>query len=659
MSRAGVIPEDAYASRALALPHLGVLFAGILLTLAPHAGRLPIWISGITAALIGWRAWASWRGESLPRKWLIFLLVAAGLFAVYTSNRTLVGRDAGVTMLVLFLGLKLLETRQERDVIVVTFLCYFLSLTSFFYSQSIASAVHTLATVTVLTAALVGFNALRQPWHRNLRTAAILLGQAAPIMVVLFVLFPRFNGPLWGLPGSVTSGMTGISDSMTPGAISQLTQSDAVAFRVLFDGPAPARHLLYWRGPVLERFDGATWRRAGVPGPARSIDLSWRGPALSYEVTQEPNNQRWVFALDLPSGIPGDTVLSQDFEVLARQPLQQRTRFRLQSHVDYAADPAAPPRVLERDLQLPEGANPRTVALGQSLRREARSAEAVLERAIGFLRTQDLRYTMAPPLLGIHTADEFLFDTRAGFCEHFASAFVILMRAAGVPARVVTGYQGGETNPVDGYMVIRQSDAHAWAEVWLGERGWIRVDPTAIANPIRIEQGLARAVPAGDPVPFMIRNEYSWLNRLRHNWEAMANSWNQWVLGYNMDRQRDFLSRLGMKSPDLERLVNTMLWAVAAALGVVVYFMLRGARPRDPVARLWQRFCRRAAAHGFARSPYEGPSDFATRIARRFPDRGDGAMAVADAYIALRYGTDPRDAGLLAELRRRVREFRI
>jgi transglutaminase-like putative cysteine protease len=647
------------AARTITLPHLAPLFAGILLTLAPHAVRLPIWITAISVGLIAWRGWAAHHGERLPRKWLIFLLVMAGLFAVYMSNRTLVGRDAGVTMLVMFLGLKLLETKQERDVIVVTFLCYFLALTNFFYGQSIVTALHTLLTVIILTAALVGFNAVQCPWRHNLRTAAVLLAQAVPLMLVLFILFPRFNGPLWGLPDSAAAGMTGLSDTMAPGTISKLSQSDAVAFRVKFEDAPPARHFLYWRGPTLDEFDGRTWYRAPRSALHENLQLSYRSKPLFYEVTLEPHNQRWLFGLEMAAVVPPQADYTQQYELVSRQPVQQRVRYRLASYVDYVADSGASAAAIERDLKLPPGLNPQTMSLGQQWRAELNTPQAVLARAMGFFRDQGLRYTLTPPPLGRDSVDEFLFQTKSGFCEHFSAAFVVLMRAAGVPARVVTGYQGGETNPVDGYMIVRQSDAHAWAEVWLGERGWVRVDPTAIANPIRIEQGLAQAVPPGDPVPFMIRADFTWLARLRHNWEAVANTWNQWVLGYNMDRQRDFLAHIGMHSPNLEKLVNAMLWSIGLALGIVVFFMLRNARPREPATVLWQRFCRRVAQRGVARAPHEGPADYVERVSRKFPEVRDEASAVANAYIALRYGYDPRDAFLLSELRRCVKDFRI
>jgi transglutaminase-like putative cysteine protease len=638
------------------LPNLVVLFAGILLAVAPHTLRLPIWITALTAGLFAWRAWITWQGERLPRKWLLFLLVLAGVFSVWMSNRTLFGRDAGVTMLVLFLGLKLMETRNERDVVVVTFLCYFITLTSFLYSQTMATAVHTGVTVLVLTAALVGFNATRRPWQRNFRTAGVLMLQGVPVMLLLFVLFPRIQGPLWAMPQDATSSTTGLSDTMTPGAISRLSQSDAIAFRVKFEGKPPARAQLYWRGPVLWEFDGRTWRQGKAPLSDR-YQFAYRGDPTHYEVTLEPHNRGWVFALEMPArAVPG-TDLTADFQMISRQPVRNRMRYQMASYLDFAATGGASADELRAGLELPPDSNPRTVALGREWRNQLREPAAIVDRAMAHLRDGGYEYTLIPPLLGRDAADEFLFDTRRGFCEHFASAFTILMRAAGIPARVVTGYQGGDVNPIDDYLVVRQSDAHAWSEVWIGARGWVRIDPTSVAAPARIDSGLAASVPQTDPLPLFHRGNFAWLGRLRYNWEALSNTWNQWVLGYNPDRQRDLLSRIGFGTPSLDKLVTAMFWSVGLALLVVTGFMLRRARPRDPVQRAWAQFCAKLARRGVARRPSEGPDDYARRAVATLPSVAGAVRPIADLYIELRYGRAENPSTALVQLRRLVREF--
>lgn len=655
----------------VAAPNLAVLFVGIAMAASPHATRLPLWVSTLAGALLVWRAWATFNGERLPRKWLLFLLVCAGIFAVQMTHRTLFGREAGVTMLVLFLALKLLETRTERDVIVVTFLCYFLAMTNFFYSQTMPTAAFMLATVLTLTAGLVGFTASRRRWQDNVRTAGVLLVQAAPIAALLFFLFPRISGPLWAMPEDANSSLTGLSTTMTPGSISRLTQSDAIAFRVKFESGPPPKAKLYWRGPVLADFDGHSWN-PGPPHVGEAYRFERRGAAHAYEVTIEPHNRNWLFALEMAARLPPNSEGTDDYQILAHQPVRQRLRYSLSSYTDFRATGGGSGADLLLATALPEDFNPKTRELATSWRRELRSDGKILARAIEFFRKQGLEYTLSPPLLGRDTADDFLFATRSGFCEHFASAFVILMRAAGVPARVVTGYQGGELNPIDGFVVVRQSDAHAWAEVWIEGDGWVRVDPTAAANPLRVESGLAAAMPVSGPLPFLLRPEFSWLAKIRYNWEAASNYWNQWVLGYNPDRQRDFLSRLGLAAPTVASMVQILFWSIGAALALITLAMLWRFRSSDPVQSAWLKFCAKLARAGTVRLPAEGPAAFTERVVQAHPHRASLVQRIADLYIELRYGREELPAPLnrfrplnqrarsrVGEFRRMVREFDV
>ena len=638
----------------LPFPNLALLLAGLALAASPHAAHLPAWISGVAAILFVWRLAIAWKAWPLPPRWLILAATAAGVAGDILTYRTIFGRDAGVTLLVLLLALKLMEMRSQRDVYVVTFLSYFLTLTNFFYSQTIPTAALTLVTVYVITAGLIGFHATACRPLENFRAAGALLVQAGPVMLLLFFLFPRVSGPLWGLPQDAFAAMTGLSDTMSPGSISQLSQSDAIAFRVKFDGSAPPRRQLYWRGPVFWQFDGRTWRAAGLPRLQRAVQFEALGSPVDYEITLEPHNRQWLFALDLPERLPPNTRITSDYILLSVPPVRTRIRYQLRSYPSYRTTAGAEPEDFRTATAFPREVNPRAQALAREWRRSQGNNEAILRQALDFLRDGKYRYTLLPPLLGIHTVDEFLFDTKEGFCEHFSGSFVFLMRAAGVPARIVTGYQGGEINPVDGYMVVRQADAHAWAEVWLENRGWVRVDPTAAAAPLRVDAGIAAAALQG--APLLMRTNLGWLRSLRDNWEALGNKWNQWVLAYNPDRQREMMAWFGIRSPSWETLAMALFWSVAAVLGVIAVWLFARYRPADPTQRVWLLFCRKLGRVGVRRSVSEGPLDFSERAAAHLPGRADAVRAIARLYVELRYGR-LNNPGSLARLRSLVRAF--
>jgi transglutaminase-like putative cysteine protease len=510
-------------------------------------------------------------------------------------------------------------------------------------------------TVFLVTSSLVGFSAPARPVEANLRTAASLLLQASPVMLLLFVLFPRVQGPLWGMPQDAYSGVTGLSDSMSPGSLSRLSTSDAIAFRVKFAGDPPPRGQLYWRGPVFWDFDGRTWRPGG--GRLRpQFQFQALGTPVDYEVTLEPHNLFWLFGLDLPSRAPPNARVTSDYQMFSVLPVRSRVRYDLRSYPNYVATDGNGIEEMQSATRLPRNVNPRARALAQEWRRTLGNDEAILRQAIEFLRAGGFEYTLQPPLLQENTVDEFLFETKKGFCEHFASSFTFLMRAAGVPARVVTGYQGGDPNPVDEYLVVRQADAHAWSEVWLAGRGWTRVDPTAVVVPLRVESGLAASVPQ-DSVPYLMRQDLTWLRNMRYNWDALANKWNQWVLGYNPDRQRDMLNRLGVNQPSWQLLAQILFWSVAAVIGLTAGWLLWRVRRKDPVQAAWLAFCAKLGRKGLARGASEGPLDYARRIEQALPEKTGDVREISGLYTALRYGRE-HPPGDVARLRRQVSAFR-
>jgi transglutaminase-like putative cysteine protease len=631
---------------------LWLLLAALAGTL-PLVPSFPVWLTAGAGIALLLRAWLLWRRATLPPPWLLSFVAFTCAVGIHLQFHSLFGKDPGLAMLIGFLALKLLETRSVRDAYAVIYLGYFLILGSFLYSQTMPAAALAACAVFVITAALVNLNDDRRPVAATLRSSGLLLAHGVPFMLLLFVLFPRVAGPLWGLPGDAYSGYAGLSDTMSPGSISRLSLSDAIAFRVRFAQAPPPHATLYWRGPVLTLFDGRTWR-VGDSAAGLSLPPYRTGAGgIAYEVTLEPDNRRWLYALELPATLPEGGRMTADYQILTSAPVRARLRYSLVSQAGIQAGAGESPARLSDALQLPPEGNPRAREFAAELRRSAGGDAQVVAAMLANFRNAAFYYTLEPPLLGNDPVDEFLFDSRRGFCEHYAGSFVFVMRAAGIPARVVTGYQGGEINPVDGFLEVRQMDAHAWAEVWLAGRGWLRVDPTAAIAPQRVESSLAAALPAGEPLPLLIRADWSWLRDLRYRWDALGNGWNQWVLGYDPQRQVELMRRLGMRSPDW----RSMTAVLSIGCGVLMLALAGWAlwqRPRrDPVLAAWNRLSRKLGRRGLARLPWEGPRQYAARVASVLPSLAGELGAIAEAYEGLRYGGIRGDSELRA-LRRSI-----
>jgi len=669
----------------LTAPLIYGLIACILLVSAPHAEHLPLWVSAECAALLAWRAYLSYRAAPLPPRWLLLGITLASVAAIALIFRSLFGREVGVTLLILLSTLKLLELRALRDATVLIYLSCFIIITNFFYSQSIPTALFMLFTLLVIMATWVHLHTGDLKLKPRLRIAGVLLLQAIPLSLILFVLFPRVQGPLWGLPQDAYAS-SGLSDTMSPGSLSKLSLNDAVAFRVTFDGTVPPREQMYWRGPVLWDFDGSTWTR-GHNATLLPPKLDDAGSPVNYTVTLEPHNKRWLFALDLPGKLSIAADLAPDFQLLSRNPVNARIRYQASSFLSYRANLEEPPQQMRRALALPRGFNPQARKLAAAWRAEAEATpspsfdklrtgqaspggrgsnrpaginERLVRTVLNHFNQGGFEYTLEPPLLGANGIDEFLFSTKQGFCEHYAGSFVFLLRAAGVPARVVTGYQGSEYNALGNYYIVRQSDAHAWAEAWLPERGWVRYDPTAAIAPARIQSGLSAAVSNTAVLPFMARNPPQWLRELRFNWDALANRWNQWVLGYNPEMQFAFLTRLGMEDITWQKMALNMLAGIFILVGLFTLILLRRlvVRSRDPVQAAWLKLCRKLGKAGLPRMPHEGPLDYADRVAAARPEIADNIHDLAARYIGLRY--EPRnEAAAQQAFKRAVASFRL
>lgn len=635
------------------------LTAALVMVAAPHAQRLPWWLTLLVVTLIGWRLYLARARLQLPHRAFLLVVVLASTSAVYLHYGTILGRDAGVGLLVVMLTLKILEMRTVRDGMLLIFLSYFLVITNFLYSQTIPTAIYMLVCVWVITASMIGIQYSTQPRGsaHQLRMAGALLAQSVPLMLVLFVFFPRVQGPLWGLPSDANRGTTGLSDTMSPGSLSNLTLSEAVAFRAVFKSPMPPVNRMYWRGPVLWDYDGRTWRAPRPTLAAPQFDTTFF--PVEYTVTVEPHGKNWLFALDLPGKLPPRAVATSDLQLVAARPVTSRLRYDMVSFLDYTYGVEEREEVLERALQLPPGFNPRTVAFAKELRALHRNDRDVIQALLARFSREGFVYTLSPPLLGEHSVDEFLFSARSGFCEHYSSAFAVVMRAAGIPARVVTGYLGGELNPIGDYLIVHQADAHAWTEVWMKGAGWVRVDPTAAVSPARVEQGINAAVGSGSTLPLFMRGDYPLLREMRLTWDSLANTWNQWVLGYTPERQRALLTRVGLDDATWRTLAALLLTLTGVFTLVLAIFTLRRlrVRVRDPVMLAYLAFCTKLRERGIERQPDEGPLTFAERVSRLRPDLENLVRGFTVLYVSLRYAGDS-GAQNVTRLQQLARDFR-
>jgi protein-glutamine gamma-glutamyltransferase len=634
--------------------------SGLVAALGPHLLRLQVWVSAFVLGVCAWRLIAEIRGWRMPVAFVRGMIAAGVTVAVVLGYSTITGLDGGTALLALMSALKLLETRTARDHAILIFIGWFLCLASFLYAQDIATAAWVLPTVWMLAAALFEVSRRGQggPALHPLRTTGAMLLKAAPVALVLFFFFPRVEGSFWGVPSSDRA-LTGLTEEMSPGDISDLTLNDVVAFRVRFEGDLPPPSLRYWRGLVLMYFDGYTWSR-GDPQPFTHSPVVHPGAPVKYTVTLEPTGQQFLFALDLVDRwSPGVAGQSWDYGLRTRRPVNTVLRYDARSYPRYRAGEVLSQALRDASLQLPLKRNPRTAELAQNMRRDAGSDEAYIQAVLDLFRQQAFFYTLTPPGLARDSVDDFMFNTRQGFCGHYASAFTTMMRAAGIPARVVAGYQGGDWNPVGGYLLVRQSHAHAWSEVWLPGQGWHRIDPTAAIAPERIERGIEASFAGSDLLPGAFMRDSPLLWKMGMIWDNVNAEWNDWVVQFDRALQNEILLDLGFDDPDWR--------AFAAALGIglaIVVILLFGwlafeFRPRspDPAAAAYRRFANRLARRGFELETGEAPRNFAQRVRRFRPELGLSALAITETYLRLRYGPQPAPSDLKL-LREQVARFR-
>lgn len=548
---------------------LGVL----VFLLMPHYIYLPVWASCLSLTTLIWRAALSTKpAAKLPGR-LIKTALAILFFALtYINFNSINGPEAGGCLLVMLTSLKTLELRAKRDALVIFYLGFFLIMLGFLQSQNIPTAIGLFIGLTLLMAALVNANmpSGTPPLKNAIKIALRLMLWGSPLMIALFITFPRLD-PLWQLPNQNLA-RTGVSDTLTINSIGQLVQDESIAFRIKFDGKEPPMSDMYFRGPVLSIFDGETWRVREIffesmyGNDAFNQVFQPQSPPINYEITMEVTNQPWIFTLDstiAPPQLAGYQLqMYSAFQWFSIPPLSERIRYQGIAYINVITSPP-PQQWLLADTRLPPDTNPKTqawaVELSQNPIFAALDAKGKAQWLLDYIRTENFRYTLTPPkgYSPQNAADQLWFEYKEGFCEHYSYAFAVLMRALGIPTRIVTGYQGAEPNFVDGFWTVRQSNAHAWTEIWQDGYGWLRIDPTFAIAPERINYGSLRQN-ANNPIMAGLGSLSVW-GQITMRWEAIENAWNQWVLGYNVTSSLDMLARLGIKSPNWFTLIKIIL----------------------------------------------------------------------------------------------------
>jgi transglutaminase-like putative cysteine protease len=640
--------------------HIPPLLFVTALTFVPYIRHLPLWVT--IWCTLSWTAllWVVRRHRRRPPVIVRRVLTLGGIVAVLLANSLTIDRDAGIAMLWIMASVKPMEIDSRRDLMVGIFLSYFLAVAVLFYSNSLTVCIYIVFTVICITAVLVQIHQLQGRRRQALGMAVRLAYQALPIALILFILFPRIQGGLWGFRNPATA-VSGFSDRLVPGSVSQLVRSDEIAFRAEFEGMLPEPSQRYWRGVTFWHTDGQAWTRMegnyGLSHPVRAYET------VDYTITLEPHGQRWLFALDLPLQSGAGTAIRYDHTLVNRWDVSRRKRYEVRSAVDYETGPLWQWELAALDI--PVGRNPKAAALARRWRDEFQKPEDVVQAALEYIRARAFSYTLNPPLLGQDAVDDFLFKVRSGYCEHFASAFAFLMRAGNIPARIVGGYLGGDVNPYGQYLIVRQSHAHTWVEVWLADKGWVRVDPTLAAAPARMDQGVAAALSPEERPALVAFDAWKPLQtvwqHVAFGWDALDNQWNKWVLGYSHVKQRSLLSRLGIDMRSWKGLAQSLMIGVLM-IGVLVFFQVWRSRRRpypkpDPVQKIYLQFCEKLSRCGWEREPFQGPLALYHMIPAGHPELKEAAHEITQLYIRLRYRPDAGPQ-VLRRFRQRVKAFK-
>ena len=633
------------------------LLSSIGLIVFPHVYHLPAAVLCFFFLLLGWRFVGVWKPDWLPRNWFVLLLTLLGVGLLYSQHHSLLGQDPGTSLFVIGLALKLLEIKTERDIYLITYLAFIVAASQFLYEQNFLVGVYIVAVCCVLFATLVSINSLRPRTLPALKTAAVIMAQAMPIAGVLFILFPRVEAPRLMLLNDDHQAKSGLSDSMEPGSISNLGLSDELVFRVKFKGAVPPPTQRYWRGPVLTHTDGRLWTQSVHKDFNRFLDTpKFTGTPYQYTLLMEPQDNPWVFALDMPANYPPPLRLNANYQLISTEIIGKRAEYKVTSYPRYNTGYITETEYQDA-TQLPDEPSDKINQLVRQLHGFDSPPETYIRQLLNHFRTENFHYTLTPPLMEKNPIETFLFETRYGFCSHYAAAFVYLMRVAEIPARIVAGYQGGELNEIGNFLEIRQAHAHAWAEVWLRDKGWVRVDPTTAVAPERIEQdiNIDQQIASG-VVTFVnpdIKNLVAadWMKQAQKLWNSADYNWQRWVINYNSMSQLRLLSSWGI--PNIKAMLYSMIGIIGMMTAVLSWFLLRRKqKTTDRALRLYNRFCKKVARKGIIRGKSEGAKDFAERMKTKLPEQSTQIDQITDAFIKLRYSRDsgPEDLKRLHKL---------
>jgi protein-glutamine gamma-glutamyltransferase len=639
------------------------LLSSVGLIAFPHIGHIPKALFVFFYLLLSWRFIGVWKQNWLPNKLTLFFLTVCGLALLYSQHQGVLGRDGGTRLFVTALALKLLEIKSERDLYLISYLAFIVAASQFLYEQSLLMAAYILFVCCVMLATLVCINSDKPQTVAALKTASLIIVQAIPMAVVLFILFPRVEAPRWLLFNQEHQARTGLSDSMEPGSISDLGVSGELVFRVKFNGAMPPSEQRYWRGPVLSHTDGKRWTQVKDIRFGQFLDKPvFKGSPYQYTLLMEPQDKKWVFAMDMPAEFSLPLSRNANYQLITSENPDKRAEYKITSYSNYNTGYIN--RTEFKDsTQLPDEPSGKIKQLVKQLHGFDSKPEHFIQNLLNHFRKENFHYTLTPPLMEAYPIETFLFETRYGFCSHYAAAFVYLMRVAHIPARVVTGYQGGELNMAGNFLEIRQADAHAWAEVWIENKGWVRFDPTAAIAPERIERNIDidQLVPGGAISYAMTsaaaQEAFNWLKQARQLWSNVDYNWQRWVINYDNKNQSRFLSSLGIA--DIKAMIYWMVGIIGLITALLSWLLLyQKQKTTDPILRIYNRFCKKVVKRGLLRGRGEGAKDFAGRVKIKLPEQARNIDQITDVFNKLRYGKNatPVDLKILNKL---VERFKI